>query len=258
MARTVRDLPGRLEKQLSVRATELSTEALAAVVERLQSFRKELAAAIAQLPAQVDSALEPKLQAVVRDGTPAKRLETLLNQLTRDCRAALEAEGQRATAGFEKKFQAAEAGFARTLEKLAAEYEQKRLELIRGFESKSVTPILADTFKGNWKPDTLYRRGETFSFRGGWHLVLQDARGQLPGMATLKGPAPVYALLAAPGAPGTPGQNGTGGGGGDSQYVNPPLLSAGSTRGQWTFTNGYMYWAVANGTVIKWAVIPAP
>lgn len=209
---------GRMEKLLKVRSEELSNESLEAVTAKLASFRKELDTALAMLPRHA------------------------------------KIEGELATAKQEVR---------KELESKVAHYEAKRLEMIRQYEiqqAESKAGMLADTFRGNWDASTLYRRGETFSFRGGWHLVLQEARGQMPGTKNMRGAAPVYALLAAPGAPGPAGANGAsgGGGGGDMVYVPPPLVSAGSTRGQWTFSSGYMYLAVADGTVRRWAVTTPP
>ena len=273
LARHVREMPDRLEKLLSLRSTELSNEALEAVLARLGAFREEIGAALANLPHEAQRAAEThheKLARAVLTGLAeksgetarqlAKKLDDGLRLLEKQAREAVAAQTAGAAAAIEAKFLQVEALFSRNLESLAAGYEKKRLALAREYEQQEKTRgagILAETYRGNWSADVLYLRGETFSFRGGWHLVLKDARGQLPGNATLNGPGKVYALLAAPGAPGNMGLPGRDGATG-STYVPPPIVVATATRGQWTYSNGRMYWAVADGVVRTWVTTAAP
>lgn len=268
--RQVRAMPARLEKQLSLRATELSGQALEAILARLQAFRDEIGVSVASLPETAREMARNHRQELeqVLSASLGRRLEEGLVKLTGDCRAALEATGARAGAQYAERMVEAEKAFGQTLELLAKEYERRRLELVAEYEAsrtalvkeheikrtESLTTVLADTYRGNWKADVLYRRGETFSFRGGWHLVLKDSLGRMPGKATITGPGAIYALLAAPGAPGPVG----GGIAGAGTYVTPPLTAASAVQGQWTFSSGYMYWAVANGSVVRWAVTTAP
>lgn len=280
LTRHVRAMPDRLERQLSLRSAELSNETLEAVLARLEAFREEIGAALANLPHEAQRVAETHHQELSRkvltsladkSGETAQQLTEKMNQslrlleeqaretmaaLKNSMEGALNVRTSEAASAIEAKFLQVEQLFARNLESLVTGYEKKRLELAKEYEQQEKTRgagILATTYRGNWEAATLYLRGETFSFRGGWHLVLKDARGQLPGNATLQGPGKVYALLAAPGAPGNRGLTGASG----STYVAPPLVVATATRGQWTYSTGRMYFAVADGVVRTWTTTSA-
>lgn len=217
LARYVREIPGRLEKQLSLRSTELSNEALEAVLVRLAAFREEIGKALENLPQEAKKAAEIHHRELSHKLTDlekrsgettrqlAQKLDESLRLLENQAREAMASKSAETVEAVEERFRQTERLFAQNLEALAANYEKQRLEMAKEYEQQSNSRgagILANTYRGNWEAGTLYLRGETFSFRGGWHLVLADSRGQMPGNATLKGPGKVYALLAAPGAPG--------------------------------------------------------
>lgn len=100
-----------------------------------------------------------------------------------------------------------------------------RSELQKQFEqfSEEQTALLAITFRGNWDNRTKYKRGQTFTFRGQFYLVLRGCRDVTPTKHAQEGENPFYKLLAASGAPGLPGQ-GSGSGSGDM------VLSAAQTN----------------------------
>jgi len=107
--------------------------------------------------------------------------------------------------------------------------------------SSAQTTLLADTFTGNFDQKKTYKRGDTFTFRGGFYLVLNDARGVLPSDKNQQGANPTYACVAAPGAPGPAGSGGGGGGG-----IISITAGTGLTGGTIT-TNGTI---AVDGTVV--------
>lgn len=73
-----------------------------------------------------------------------------------------------------------------------------------------VNTDLADSFRGNWDVAVQYKRGQTFTFRGAFYLVLKDTKGLLPTVASQQAPLMNYAVVALSGAPGLPGQGAPG------------------------------------------------
>ena len=82
------------------------------------------------------------------------------------------------------------------------------------FAASVATPkSFIDSFRGNFKANERYARGDIFTFRGASYIVLADAvEGQMPSIKTQREPNRLYAVIAAAGAPGPNVQNAGGGG----------------------------------------------
>lgn len=117
-----------------------------------------------------------------------------------------------------------------------------------------VNTDLAASFRGNWNVNVLYKRGETFTFRGAFYLVLKDTKGLLPTVASQEAPLKNYAVVALSGAPGPAGANGTNGSGG-TNFVSPPATSTSSgTAAQIAYDSSYFYVCIATNTWVRAAL----